>query len=159
MQFTVPPPGIRPPCGGIPAIRAMSLRLPGHLWNAPNTVVGLVFAIGGRARVDHANGVLVVRGGWMAWIFGRLGYAAMCVGDVVLEAMPLDPAIYRHELAHADQGRLLGPMYLPCTLLGYAIGFLRCPRLAHDASPMEIDADIRSGNAGGNAWLARSRAR
>ncbi|MFM7322087.1 MAG: hypothetical protein ACKO5K_11265 [Armatimonadota bacterium] len=135
----------------------MPSRLPGHLWNAPNTGIGLVMAVGGRPRFDRENGVLVVRGGWMAWIFGHLGYAGMCVGDVVLEAMPLDPATYRHELAHADQGRLLGPFYLPCTLLGYAIGFLRCPRLAHDASPMEIDADRRSGNADRNEWLARSR--
>ena len=158
MQFTVPPPAARSPDEGICA-PPMVPRILGHLWNAPNTIVGLCFGLGGSFRLDPTAGVVVVRGGWMAGIFGCLGYAAMCVGDVVIEAMPLDAATMRHELAHAHQGRVLGPLYLPLTLLGYAIGFLRCPSLAHDASPLEIDADRRSGNAHGNRWLARRNAR
>ena len=96
----------------------------------------------------------------MAAIFTRNGYAGMCVGDVVLYPAGVDlPArythIYRHELVHATQARILGPFYLPLTLLGYALGFFLCPGNAHDGSPLEIWADIASGNAATNAYLKR----
>ena len=136
------------------------LRLVGHLWSLPNTLVGLLFAAGGRVTLDRANRVLTVRGGWMAAFFGRRGYAGMCVGDVVLSPFDLAaqyPFIYRHELVHATQSRLLGPLYLPLTLLGYALGLLLCPPNPHDGSPLEIWADMASGNAGRNACLARWR--
>lgn len=140
-----------------------SLRLLGHFWALPNTIIALLFALGGRVRLDRANRVLVVDGGWMVAIFKRLGYAGMCVGDVVLCAYDLPgqmPGIYRHELVHATQSRLLGPLYLPLTLLFYAYGYLRFPANGHDASPLEIWADVASGNARNNAWLrARSAAR
>ena len=130
-------------------------QLAGHIWNLSNSVVGACFGIGGRWQWVAPDRVFRVDGGWMAAIFGRLGYAGMCVGDIVLVSQPLSDSVWRHEVVHAWQGRVLGPLYLPCTLVGYAIGFVRCPRLAHDASPMEIDADRRSGNAHANAWLAR----
>ena len=85
----------------------------GHLWNLPNTLIGVVFGLGGRFETDVENRVFVVTGGWMAGIFGKLGYAGMCVGDVVLCAGPLSMSVYRHELVHAVQGRILGPLYLP----------------------------------------------
>jgi hypothetical protein len=131
----------------------------GHAWNLPNSVVGAVLGIGGRWRWRPADRVFEVDGGWMAAIFGRLGYAGMCVGDIVLTSQPLSESTWRHELAHARQGRFLGPLYLPLTLACYAIGFLRCPGLAHDASPLEIDADRRSGNSENNQWLRRCRER
>lgn len=132
------------------------LRLLGHLWSLPNTLVGLLFGLGGRWRWDRAHRVVVVDGGWVVAIFTRLGYAGMCVGDVVLAAGDLatsDPPIYRHELVHATQARLLGPLYLPLTLLGYAWGALLFPANAHDASPLEVWADRASGNAAFNAYL------
>lgn len=98
----------------------------------------------------------------MVRIFRKLGYAGMCVGDVVLCAFDLKntmPKIYAHELVHATQGRLLGPFYLPATLLCYTIGFCLCPTDAHDASPMEIWADIASDNANRNRYLFRLRER
>ncbi len=127
----------------------------GHLWSLPNTLVGLLFAFGGRGRFDAQNRVLLVTGGWMAAIFTRLGYAGMCVGDVVLCGGPLPIGVYRHELVHARQARLLGPLYLPATLLGYAWGYLVFPQNGHDASPLEIWADRASGNAAHNAFLNR----
>lgn len=135
------------------------LRAAGHLWSAPNTMVGLLLGVGGSVRVDVANRAFVVRGGWMAAIFGRLGYAGMCVGDVVLCAGDLPERIYRHELIHATQSRLLGPLYLPLTLLGYAAGALLCRENPHDGSPLEIWADIASGNGGSNAYLRTLRER
>jgi hypothetical protein len=122
----------------------------------------MLFGLGGRFSWDVDNRVFIVDGGWMVSIFQRLGYAGMCVGDVVLCAFDLKnsaPAIYAHELIHAIQGRLLGPLYLPLTLLCYAIGFCLCPADAHDASPMELWADIASGNAKKNRYLFRLRER
>ena len=132
------------------------LRLLGHLWNLPNTLVGALFGLGGAWKIDPSARVFVVTGGWVVWIFARLGYAGMCVGDVVLQRGELPAWVYAHELIHAHQGRLLGPLYLPLTLLGYAWGYLRFPKNGHDASPLEIWADIASGNAARNEYL-RSR--
>jgi len=134
----------------------------GHLWSLPNTVIGLLFGLGGRYRFDRANRVFVVRGGGVVWLFDRLGYAGMCVGDVVLCAYDLptrSPGVYRHELVHATQARLLGPFYLPLTLIGYALGFFLYRANPHDASPLEIWADIASGNASSNAYLWHLRKR
>lgn len=92
----------------------------------------------------------------MVSLFTRLGFAGMCVGDVVLSAEDLAvrwPQIYRHELVHATQARIFGPLYLPLTLLGYLYGWLRFPRDAHDASPLEVWADVASGNAATNHYL------
>ena len=127
----------------------------GHLWNLPNTLIGLLFGLGGRFEFDGESRVFMVSGGWMAHLFGRLGYAGMCVGDVVLCACPLSPGIYRHELVHAAQGRIFGPLYLPLTLLCYLYGWLRFPQNPHDASPLEVWADVASGNASTNAYLSR----
>ena len=135
-----------------------------HLWALPNTLVALLFGIGGAFEIDRKNRVVIVRGGWMARIFGRLGYAGMCVGEVVLCApghdLPRDhPRIYAHELVHATQARIFGLLYLPLTLLCYAIGFVRDPHHAHDTSPLEIWADTASGNADRNAFLQKHRTR
>ncbi len=138
------------------------MRWAGHLWALPNTLVGLLFGMGGAFSVDRKNHVFVVRGGWMARLFGRLRYAGMCVGDVVLCApgydLPRDyPRIYAHELVHATQARLFGPLYLPLTFVCYVIGFVRSPKHAHDASPLEIWADVASGNKERNAYLREQR--
>ena len=63
-------------------------------------------------------------------------------------------------VAHARQGRLTGIFYLPLTLVCYLYGFLRYPmdiHHAHDASPMELWADIWSGNEDRNLILAARR--
>jgi hypothetical protein len=125
------------------------------LWSLPNTLIGLVFGLGGRFRWDAKNRVVVVHGGWVAQTFGRRYFAGMCVGDVVLCSQKLSEATYRHELVHAVQGRILGPLYLPLTLLGYAWGYAIFPENGHDASPLEVWADRASGNAAHNAYLRR----
>lgn len=134
------------------------LRLIGHLWALPNTLIALTFGMGGTFTLDRENRVLIAEKGWMACIIRRNGYAGMCVGDVVICAYDLrrdHPRIYRHELVHATQSRMLGPFYLPLTLFGYALGFLLDPRCPHDASPLEVWADAASGNADHNRYLGR----
>jgi hypothetical protein len=132
----------------------------GHLWNLPNTAFALIMATGGKLSVDRENRVIVVRGSLTGKVLGRFGYAGMCIGDIVFISQELSPSTFRHEVAHAQQGRLTGIFYLPLTLLGYLHGFLSYPRdmhKAHDASPMELWADIWSGNEERNLILAARR--
>jgi hypothetical protein len=144
-------------------MRAITLaRLVGHLWASPNTLLALCFGLGGKFAFDRENRVIVAENGWMARLIHRFGYAGMCVGDVVLSPYDIrryEPRIYRHELVHATQARMLGPLYLPLTFLGYAIGALIYPRCPHDASPLEVWADAASGNADYNQYLNRIRSR
>jgi hypothetical protein len=133
-----------------------SLMLFGHLWNLPNTAIALIMAIGGTLSIDRENRVIIVRGSITGKVLGRFGYAGMCIGDIVFVSLELSPSTFRHEVAHAQQGRLTGIFYLPLTLLGYLYGFLHYPRdmhKAHDASPMELWADIWSGNENRNLIL------
>ena len=132
------------------------LRLLGHLWTLPNTLIALLFGLGGCYRWDAANEVVLVFDGWMVAIFRRFRYVGMSIGDVILCADDLPtcmPRVYRHELVHTTQARLLGPLYLPLTLLGYALGYLLYRANPHDASPLEVWADIASGNTSANAYL------
>ncbi|WP_394793675.1 hypothetical protein [Armatimonas sp.] len=135
-------------------MRAILLLL-GQLWSLPNTLIGLFFGLGGSYSWDSANRVVVVHGGWVAQSFGRRYFSGMCIGDVVLCSQKLPERIYQHELVHALQGRILGPLYLPLTLLCYAWGYLTFPKNGHDASPLEVWADRASGNAQSNAYLQR----
>ena len=131
------------------------LLLLGLLWSLPNTAVGLLFGLGGKYQWDRAHRVVVVYGGWIAQSFGRRYFSGMCIGDVVLCSRKLSETIYRHELVHVLQGRILGPFYLPATLICYAWGYMIFPQNGHDASPLEVWADRASGNAKGNAYLCR----
>ena len=125
----------------------------GHLWGTINTFLGVLFGLGGRYSWDRKNHVFRVYGGWMVKIFTRFGFIGMCVGDVILSAAPLPENIDKHELVHALQSRILGPFYLPFTILGYLIGYIIYPKDPHDASPLEIWADIASDNASINNYL------
>ena len=132
----------------------------GHLWNLPNTAIALIMAIGGKLSIDRENRVIIVRGSITGKVLGRFGYAGMCIGDIVFISQELSPSTFRHEVAHAKQGRVTGVFYLPLTLLGYLYGFLRYPRdihKAHDASPMELWADIWSDNQERNLILVERR--
>ena len=137
-----------------------AIQIVGHLWNLPNTVIALIMAIGGTLSVDRENQVIVVRGSLTGKVLGRFGYAGMCIGDIIFISQELSPSTFRHEVAHARQGRLTGILYLPLTLVCYFYGFLRYPmdiHRAHDASPMELWADIWSGNQERNLILAARR--
>ena len=127
----------------------------GHLWSLPSTLIGLFFGLGGKYTLDRVNRVVVVHGGWVAETFGRRYFSGMCIGDVVIYSQKLPESIYRHELIHALQGRIFGPLYLPLTLIGYAWGYLIFPQNGHDASPLEVWADRASGNTERNAYLQR----
>ena len=132
----------------------------GHLWNIPNTAIALLLTVGGKLSLDRDNRVIVVRGSLTGKVLGRCGYAGMCIGDIIFISQELSPSTYRHEVVHARQGRLTGIFYLPLTLLGYMYGFLRYPmdiHRAHDASPMELWADIWSDNEERNLILAVRR--
>ena len=133
------------------------LLLLGQLWNLPNTLIGLLFGLGGQFSWDATNRVVVVQGGWVAETFGRRYFSGMCVGDVVICSQTLSAATYRHELVHAIQGRILGPLYLPLTLIFYAWGSIIFPENGHDASPLEVWADRASGNSESNAYLRAKR--
>jgi hypothetical protein len=137
-----------------------NLMLFGHLWNLPNTAIALIMAIGGKLSIDRGNRVIIVRGSITGKLLGRFGYAGMCIGDIVFVSQELSPSTFCHEVAHAKQGRLTGIFYLPLTLLGYLYGFLRYPQdihKAHDASPMELWADIWSDNQDRNLILVERR--
>jgi hypothetical protein len=132
----------------------------GHLWNLPNTAIALIMAIGGKLSINRENRVIIVRGSITDKLLGRFGYAGMCIGDIVFVSQELSPSTFRHEVAHAKQGRVTGVFYLPLTLLGYLYGFLRYPQdihKAHDASPMELWADIWSDNQDRNLILVERR--
>jgi hypothetical protein len=145
---------------GVRTFVATVVRILGHIWNIPNTAISLLLSAGGKLAVDRGNRVIIVRGSVTGKVLGRFGYAGMCIGDIVFVSQELSPSTFCHEVAHAKQGRLTGIFYLPLTLLGYLYGFLRYPRdmhKAHDASPMEIWADIWSGNEERNLILVEQR--
>jgi len=132
----------------------------GHLWNLPNTAIALIMAIGGKLSIDRENRVIIVRGSVTGMVLGRFGYAGMCIGDIVFISQELSHSTFRHEVAHAKQGRLTGILYLPLTLLGYLYGFLSYPRdihKAHDASPREGWADKWSGKEERNLILVEQK--
>lgn len=90
-------------------------RACGHAWNSPNTVLGLLGAIGGRGTWRRGERIAEVCGGWLIRLLRRLGWAdAITLGDVVLYADSAMPLVLRaHEMVHVRQGRRWGPLFLP----------------------------------------------
>ena len=99
----------------------MTLKiLLGKLWNCPNTLLGLLGAVGGTPqRSPDPSGVLEVSGGWLIRVLARGGWAsAIALGDVVLYENAADiPSLHAHEMVHVRQGRLWGPFFLPAYAL------------------------------------------
>lgn len=89
--------------------------LSSHIWNSPNTVLGLVGACGGHPRWRREERICEVTGGWLIALLHSRGWAnAITLGDVVLYAGPGLPAVLRaHEMVHVHQARLWGPFFLP----------------------------------------------
>lgn len=131
------------------------------LWTLPNQVTGHLLTIdGGVYGYDRDSDSIIVKGGW----FPDLTNNYVTVGDFM--GAPSDFAIdtrppWSHERVHREQSDTLGPVYVPTVIAGYAIGGLRVVfetavdpyvdtsdpfGMAHDASPLEIDADARSGD-------------
>ncbi len=145
---------------GMSPFVATVVRILGHIWNIPNTAFALLISAGGKLSIDHDNRVIIVRGSITGKVLGRFGYVGMCIGYIIFISQELSPSTFRHEVTHAQQGRLTVVFYLPLTLLGYLYGFLRYPRdmhKAHDASPMELWADIWSDNHDRNLILVEQR--
>jgi hypothetical protein len=92
----------------------------GKLWNCPNTLLGLLGAIGGTPQNSpDPSGVLEVSGGWLIRVLARGGWAsAITLGEVVLyEDAALILVLHTHEMVHVRQGRLWGPFFLPAYVL------------------------------------------
>lgn len=122
------------------------------VWTLPNQLLGAVGAIGGkRARVETSPRAHVVVGSWLGRFMAKSGLSsATTLGDFILigrEEGSAREALIAHERVHILQSNLLGPLYLPMTLIGYLMsGVISKGKEWHDASPLEIDADIRSGH-------------
>lgn len=95
-------------------------KLLGKLWNHPNTLLGLIGAVGGVLHKPASpDWVLEVSGGWMIRALAFGGWAsAITLGEVILyEDAAAIPSLHAHEMVHVRQGRLWGPFFLPSYLL------------------------------------------
>ena len=123
-------------------------RVIATLWTAPNTLLGIVFAV--LARVTGGSwawhtGVLEASGGAVAVLLRRApigsgGAAAITIGHVVLgQDRDLLDATRRHERVHVRQYERWGPLFLPA----YAVGSLwawSCGRDFYRGNPFEVEA-------------------
>lgn len=90
----------------------------GRLWNAPNTLLGLIAGLGGVYAWRREEQVCEVIDGWVIRRLSQWKLAdAMTLGDVILYADLGMPFILReHELVHVRQFRAWGPLFLPAYL-------------------------------------------
>ena len=94
------------------------LTLLGAVWSAPNSLVGLAFALLSGALPRWRDGLLVATSnrGLAYWFLTRRGFGAITFGRVVTSAIPLTPHLLMHESHHARQYEVLGPYFLPVYL-------------------------------------------
>ncbi len=139
------------------------LRVLRWAWTLPNQVAGAIGAVGGRvARREVDTGAVLVVGSWLGKFMSKKGLSsATTLGDFILIGRPesvAHEALIAHERIHIRQSNALGWLYLPATGIGYLIsGFRSGFKDWHDASPLEIDADLRSGiasNVEGNRFAS-----
>ncbi len=90
-----------------------------HLWNSPNSLLGLIGSLGGEYRPCRDEGVLEVTGGWLIGLLScRRWASAITLGDVILYAdAALIPLVHDHEMVHVRQGRAWGPLFLTAYVL------------------------------------------
>jgi hypothetical protein len=102
----------------------------GKLWNAPNTVLGLLWgavgmAFGARAGFGN-NAVQFTNHPFMGDSAVTLGNTVSYGSDFGPQTLVLgDVAVGAHELQHTLQGQLLGPLYLPSNVLGGVAAVVR----------------------------------
>jgi hypothetical protein len=112
--------------------------------------------LGGSVTLDEKNGVVNVQSGVFSQTLKQNGMAAMTIGSVIFWADGSNPTddskVYAHELVHANvQSKMLGDNYLLATVVSYVIGAAVSLEAGHtsiddmhDASPLEMHADIAS---------------
>lgn len=98
-----------------------------QIWNGPNSLLGLLGAIGGNWQHNRADGVAEVARGWFITLLRRFGWAdAITLGDVILYSeAALIPLLHDHEMTHVHQGRVWGPFFLPVYVLESLYQWLR----------------------------------
>jgi hypothetical protein len=83
-----------------------------YLWASPNSLLGLLLAVGGRGWRLH-RGVLEVTGGCFPRLLGSK-VEAITLGHVILARNPEALACWlAHERLHVRQYEWLGPLFLP----------------------------------------------
>jgi hypothetical protein len=107
----------------------------GALFGAPNTLIGLGFALLSGALPRPRAGLLIAESnrGLAYWFLSRRGFGAITFGRVVVSAIPITPDLLVHESHHARQYEVLGPFYLPLYLLLHA-------RYGYAHNPLEQEA-------------------
>ncbi|HEY3191112.1 MAG TPA: RHS repeat-associated core domain-containing protein, partial [Solirubrobacteraceae bacterium] len=114
---------------GVPAARD-ALAVVGKLWNAPNTLLGLLWGavglpFGARVGVGH-NALEFTNHPFMGDAAVTLGNTISYGSELGPEALLLgDVPVGAHELQHTLQGQLLGPLYLPSNALGGVAAVVR----------------------------------
>ncbi len=102
----------------------------GKLWNAPNTVLGLLWGAVGMAfgaRAGFGNNAVQFTN------HPLMGDSAVTLGNTVSYGSDFGPQtlvigdvpVGVHELQHTLQGQLLGPLYLPSNVLGGVAAVIR----------------------------------
>lgn len=88
------------------------IRLLAYLWASPNTLLGLVCALGGRGWCWR-DGVVEVSEAWFPRLLGRR-VDAVTLGHVILARSEDRLCRWReHERCHVRQYEWLGPLFLP----------------------------------------------
>lgn len=103
----------------------------GALWGAPNTLIGLLFALLSGALPRPRGGLLVaehVDRGLARLFLTRRGFGAITFGRVVVSVGEITPEQHMHEEHHARQYEVLGPLFIPIYLWHHARrGYLQNP--------------------------------
>lgn len=88
------------------------MRLLAYLWASPNSLLGLVCALGADRWHWH-GGVLEVTGSWLPALHGNR-VEAVTLGHVILARGPDEMDRWRdHERLHVRQYEWLGPLFIP----------------------------------------------
>jgi hypothetical protein len=108
----------------------------GAIWSAPNTLIGVLFALASLTLPRPRAGLLVAESRLgLAYLFlTRRGFGAITFGRVVISAIPLTPRLLVHESHHTRQYEVLGPFFIPIYLYLQA-------RHGYAANPLEQEAE------------------
>lgn len=113
----------------------MLLKTLAFLWNATNTVPGLVIGLLNPTcpKWHDETFEFHMNRGLVSAICKRLGISAFTLGDCILYSVPPQRNLRVHERRHVAQYRLFGPFFLPVYfLLLLFFGYYRHP-LERDA--------------------------